>query len=221
MTVLFCSTRSSHRHNLFDDAPKSRPAPKANRGFFDEEESSQRSTGRGGGYGDEDNGRSGSRNGNSGGWGARTEYGSAAREEEDDGWGRPAPRKQETTRDDGWGGGRDSGWGAPARNNDRNSGWNSQDDRSGGYGNYDRRPAPAAAPAPPRESESAQKRFAAATSISSKQFFGEEESPAANAEKDRRLAKFSGAKAISSADFYERDESGMRRGGGDDGTHLS
>eukprot|EP01122_Echinamoeba_exundans_P010087 TRINITY_DN3685_c0_g1_i3.p1 TRINITY_DN3685_c0_g1~~TRINITY_DN3685_c0_g1_i3.p1 ORF type:complete len:684 (-),score=203.92 TRINITY_DN3685_c0_g1_i3:1271-3298(-) len=209
---------SSHRHNLFDDAPKTRPAPKANRGFFDDDEPSQRNTGRGGGYGDEDNGRSGSRNGNSGGWGSRTEYGSTSREDEDDGWGRPAPRRHDNDRDDGWGGSRDGGWGAPARNdrNDRNGGWNSHDDRSSGYGNYDRRPAPAAAPAPPREAESAQKRFASATSISSKQFFGEDDSPAASAEKDRRLAKFSGAKAISSADFYERDESGMRRGGGDD-----
>lgn len=203
--------RSSHRHSLFDDAPKGRAPAKVTRSGFDDEEPSQRSRG----YSDDD--RQSSRGGSSG-WGSRDEYGSNTNEaEEDDGWGRPQ-RRQDNDRDGGWGG-NSGGWGAPSRgSSDRDrygggsNGWNSTDDRSG----YDRghdRGRPAAAPAPPREAESATKRFASATSISSKQFFGEEESPAANADKNRRLAKFSGAKAISSADFYERDESGMRRGG--------
>lgn len=53
----------------------------------------------------------------------------------------------------------------------------------------------------------AQQNFANAKSISSKQFFGEEEDAADQSDKQRRLAKFEGARSISSADYYERDES--------------
>jgi len=65
----------------------------------------------------------------------------------------------------------------------------------------------------------AQTNFASAKSISSAQYFGEQDAtnPTYQAEKQQRLAKFSGAKSISSADYYDRDESGMRgRGGGDE-----
>lgn len=55
----------------------------------------------------------------------------------------------------------------------------------------------------------AQQNFANAKSISSKQFFGDNENPAERADRQSRLNRFEGARAISSADFYERDESNM------------
>jgi len=55
----------------------------------------------------------------------------------------------------------------------------------------------------------AQQNFANAKSISSKQFFGQEENSAEKAEHQSRLNRFEGARSISSADFYERDESDM------------
>lgn len=63
---------------------------------------------------------------------------------------------------------------------------------------------------PVSTTESAQTRFANATSISSKQFFDEDDvnTSGYQLDKERRLAKFSGARSISSADYYERDESG-------------
>jgi len=54
----------------------------------------------------------------------------------------------------------------------------------------------------------AQQNFGKAKAISSKQFFGEEES-VDKGEKDRRLGKFEGARSISSADYFERDEASL------------
>jgi hypothetical protein len=70
-----------------------------------------------------------------------------------------------------------------------------------------------------RESQSgshgvAQQNFSKAKAISSKQFFGEEES-VDRGEKDRRLNKFEGARSISSADYFDRDEKGMSDNGMD------
>eukprot|EP01103_Thecamoeba_quadrilineata_P014264 TRINITY_DN419_c2_g1_i1.p1 TRINITY_DN419_c2_g1~~TRINITY_DN419_c2_g1_i1.p1 ORF type:complete len:442 (-),score=120.86 TRINITY_DN419_c2_g1_i1:162-1487(-) len=52
----------------------------------------------------------------------------------------------------------------------------------------------------------AQRRFAGAKSISSAQYFGEDEKKRSDPESQRRLAKFSNASSISSADYFERDE---------------
>jgi len=89
-------------------------------------------------------------------------------------------------------------------------------------------------------SDYAQRNFANAKSISSKQFFGEEDTldPAyqvrfclldslfdtnrqLQSDKERRLAKFAGARSISSADYYGRDESGMRGRRDDDDDLVS
>eukprot|EP01112_Ceratiomyxa_fruticulosa_P007459 TRINITY_DN193_c0_g1_i1.p1 TRINITY_DN193_c0_g1~~TRINITY_DN193_c0_g1_i1.p1 ORF type:complete len:428 (-),score=94.02 TRINITY_DN193_c0_g1_i1:12-1295(-) len=56
------------------------------------------------------------------------------------------------------------------------------------------------------ESDYARKNFSNAKSISSSQYFGENDDPATKAEKEVRLAKFAGARSISSAAYYERDE---------------
>lgn len=55
----------------------------------------------------------------------------------------------------------------------------------------------------------AQQNFSKAKSISSKQFFGEEDNSSDRADRQQRLNRFEGARSISSADFYERDESEM------------
>eukprot|EP01113_Clastostelium_recurvatum_P019635 TRINITY_DN2318_c0_g1_i2.p1 TRINITY_DN2318_c0_g1~~TRINITY_DN2318_c0_g1_i2.p1 ORF type:complete len:479 (-),score=160.40 TRINITY_DN2318_c0_g1_i2:960-2396(-) len=56
------------------------------------------------------------------------------------------------------------------------------------------------------ESDYARKNFSSAKSISSTQYFGEDDDAGTRAEKDMRLSRFQGARAISSADYYERDE---------------
>jgi len=58
----------------------------------------------------------------------------------------------------------------------------------------------------------AQQNFSKAKSISSNQFFGEEESRD-DPERRARLNRFEGARAISSAAYYERDEGNMSVGG--------
>jgi hypothetical protein len=54
-------------------------------------------------------------------------------------------------------------------------------------------------------------KYANAKSISSAQYFGEDQ-PKHDPEKERRLMKFSGSSSISSADYYERDENDMSAG---------
>jgi len=60
----------------------------------------------------------------------------------------------------------------------------------------------------------AQSNFSNAKSISSKQFFGDEETKgdSYNAEKREKLSRFEGAKSISSASYYDRDEEEMKSG---------
>lgn len=62
----------------------------------------------------------------------------------------------------------------------------------------------------------AQQNFAKAKSISSRQYFGEDqESPAERAERQARLNQFQGAKSISSAAYFDRDEGGSSSQGND------
>jgi len=56
------------------------------------------------------------------------------------------------------------------------------------------------------DSGDAQKRFGSAKSISSAQYFGENEKKISDGESERRLMKFNGSSSISSADFFDRDE---------------
>jgi ADP-ribosylation factor GTPase-activating protein 2/3 len=59
----------------------------------------------------------------------------------------------------------------------------------------------------------AQQQFSKAKSISSTQFFGDEEAPGDRAERQQRLTQFQGARSISSASYYGRDESQMNEEG--------
>jgi len=59
--------------------------------------------------------------------------------------------------------------------------------------------------APTNYDGDAQRRFAGAKSISSAQYFGEDQKRK-DPENERRLSRFSGANSISSADYFERDE---------------
>jgi len=61
----------------------------------------------------------------------------------------------------------------------------------------------------------AQQNFSKAKSISSTQFFGENESGVDDAEKRTRLSRFEGQRSISSATYFDRDETGL--GPSDDG----
>jgi len=65
----------------------------------------------------------------------------------------------------------------------------------------------------------AQQNFSKAKSISSTQFFGDQEGGADDAEKKSRLSRFEGQRSISSATYFDRDETGL--GPGDDDLSAS
>eukprot|EP01120_Amphizonella_sp_Union-15-10_P005905 TRINITY_DN1817_c0_g4_i2.p1 TRINITY_DN1817_c0_g4~~TRINITY_DN1817_c0_g4_i2.p1 ORF type:complete len:406 (-),score=95.25 TRINITY_DN1817_c0_g4_i2:150-1367(-) len=67
------------------------------------------------------------------------------------------------------------------------------------------------------ESDFARKTFGNATSISSKQYFGDtdDSDPQAQVEHQQKLSRFQGANAISSADYYGRDENNSDPSGQD------
>jgi len=70
------------------------------------------------------------------------------------------------------------------------------------------------------ESDLARKKFEGQKGISSKQFFGDEESEADKFEKERRLAKFSSSAAISSSDYFERSDGSATAGRTTSGSYV-